>query len=300
MNRHGRTIATVLRRFATTPVATLLTVAVIGIALSLPAGLYLLLANLDLAAGKLNADPQITAYLKLDADKEISRGIESRLKNHPNVRAYRFVGRDQALKELAASSNLGDVTAGLAGNPLPDAYIVNAKDSDPAKLEKLRAELGGLAGVETAELDSSWARRLDALVTLGKQLALVVGALLSFGLVAGTANTIRLQILTRQDEIEVSKLIGATDRFIRLPFLYHGALQGLAGGAAGWAIISLSIDVLNGGVAQLASLYGSSFHLQYPAWDEVAALLGFSTLLGWLGALFAVSHFLRHFRISHH
>jgi cell division transport system permease protein len=300
MSRHGRTLGSALRRLAAAPLATLLTVAVIGIALSLPTGLYLLLANLDLAAGTLDAEPQITVFLRLDADKEMSRRIESHLKDHPGIKSYRFVARDQALKELAASSNLGDVTAGLTSNPLPDAYILKARDNDPVLLEKLRAEASRWAGVEVAELDSSWARRLNALVELGQRLTLIVGVLLSIGLVAGTGNTIRLQILTRQDEIEVSKLIGATDRFIRQPFLYHGALQGLLGGVAGWAIIAVSINVLNGSVAQLASLYGSSFHLHQLTWDEALALLGFSTLLGWLGALFAVSHFLRHFHISHH
>jgi len=299
MNRYWCNLVAALHRLAATPVATLLTVSVMGIALSLPAGLYLSLSNLSLAAGNLNAEPQITLFLKLDAGKETTRQIELRLKDYPVVKTFRFVSRDQALKELSASGGLGDVTAGLTHNPLPDAFVINARENDPGLLEKLRTEAGQWAGVETAELDSSWARRLNALIALGKQITLIVAALLSFGLIAGTGNTIRLQILTRQEEIEVSKLIGATDRFIRLPFLYHGALQGLLGGVAGWAIIGISVHVLNNSVAQLASLYGSSFHLQHLAWSENFSLLGFSTLLGWLGAYLAVGHFLRHFHISH-
>lgn len=299
MNRHWHVLTAALRRLALTPVATLVTVCVIGIALSLPTGLYLLLANLNQAAGNLGAEPQITLFLKLDIGKESARQIESRLKDHAAIKSYRFVSRDQALKELSASGNLGDLTAGLPHNPLPDAYILNARENDPNTLEKLRAETAGWTGVEAAELDSSWAKRLSALIGLGKQLALIVAALLSFGLVAGTGNTIRLQILTRQEEIEVSKLIGATDRFIRLPFLYHGALQGLIGGAAGWAVIGVSVLALNGSVARLASLYGSTFQLQHLAWGEGLALLVFSTLLGWLGAFLAVNHFLRHFHTSH-
>lgn len=299
MNRHWHVLAAAMRRLALTPVATLVTVCVIGIALSLPTGLYLLLANLNQAAGNLGAEPQITLFLKLDIGKESSRQIETRLKDHAAIKSYRFVNRDQALKELSASGNLGDLTAGLPHNPLPDAYILNARENDPNALEKLRAETAQWTGVEAAELDSSWARRLSALIGLGKQLALIVAALLSFGLVAGTGNTIRLQILTRQEEIEVSRLIGATDRFIRLPFLYHGALQGLIGGAAGWAVIGISVLALNGSVARLASLYGSTFLLQHLAWSEGLALLVFSTLLGWLGAFLAVNHFLRNFHTSH-
>ncbi|MDP3688200.1 MAG: ABC transporter permease, partial [Sulfurimicrobium sp.] len=124
--------------------------------------------------------------------------------------------------------------------------------------------------------------------------------LLAFGLIAGMGNIIRLQILTRQEEIEVSKLIGATDRFIRLPFLYHGALQGLLGGLAAWAIIAVSAQLLNFSVASLAALYGSSFHLDGLYLSDAAALLGFSTILGWVGAYLAVSHFLRHFKLTHH
>lgn len=300
MNRHWRTFATVLRRFAATPVATLLTLSVIGIALSLPTGLYLLLSNLNHAAGSLDAEPQISLFLKLDASKDVIRQIDTRLKKEPGVKSYRFVGREQALKELSASSGLADVTAGLTRNPLPDAYVINAHDTDPAVLEKLRTEVARWEGVETAELDSSWARRLNALLGLGKQITLILAFLLSFGLIAGTGNTIRLQILTRQEEIEVSKLIGATDRFIRLPFLYHGALQGLFGGLAGWGIISASAYMLNSNIVQLASLYGSTFHLEMLDSGETVALLAFSTALGWIGAYLAVGHFLRHFHLSHH
>lgn len=300
MTRHWRTLVAVLRRLAATPIATLLTLCVIGIALSLPAGLYLLLSNLNLAAGNLGVEPQITLFLKLEPGKDNLQQIEARLKKHPAVKNHRFVGREQALKELSASSGLGDVTAGLNHNPLPDAFIINARDNDPALIEQLRAETAQWAGVDTAELDSNWSRRLNALLDLGQQLTLIVAALLGFGLVAVTGNTIRLQILTRQEEIEVSKLIGATDRFIRLPFLYHGALQGLLGGLIGWCIINLSNYVLNDRIAQLASLYGSSFHLQTLGWGETITLLAGSALLGWLGAYIAVSHFLRYFQISRH
>lgn len=299
MRRHWHTFAAALRRLLATPVATLLTLSVIGIALSLPAGLYLLLSNLDLAAGELGVEPQITLFLKTNAGKANQFQIEARLKKHAAVGQYRFVGREQALKELSTSSGLGDVTAGLSHNPLPDAYIINALDNDPASLERLRSEAAQWDGVDAADLDSNWSKRLQALLGLGWQLTLIGAALLGIGLVTVTGNTIRLQILTRQEEIEVSKLIGATDRFIRLPFLYHGAIQGLLGGLAGWGIISAIGHVLKDTVAQLTSLYGSFFQLQTFDWAETATLLAGSTLLGWLGALIAVNHFLRHFQISH-
>lgn len=298
MTRHWHILVAVFKRLFSTPVATLLTVSVMGITLSLPTGLYLTLSSLDRAAGHLGADPQITLFLKVDAGKDSRKQIETRLKKHPDIASHRFVGKEQALKELSASSGLSDLTAGLASNPLPDAYILQPKNSDPAVLELLRDEVVQWGGIAAAELDSNWARRLDAVLDLGKQLTLLVATLLGFGLAAGTGNTIRLQILTRLDEIEVSKLIGATDRFIELPFLYHGALQGLLGGVAAWIIIAASIHFLNAQVSALASLYGSTFQLQYLGLADSLALFGLSALLGWLGAKLAVGHFLRHFRVS--
>lgn len=300
MGRHWRTLSGALRRLASTPLATLVTVSVIGIALSLPAGLYLLLANLGQASNGLEVQPQISLFLKLDAGKDAQRQIEKQLRSHAAIKTFRFVGRDQALKELSAGNGLGDLAAGLPNNPLPDAYIITARENDVAQMDKLRLEVSQWQGVETAELDSAWAKRLNAMLDLGLQLTFILAALLAFGLIAGMGNIIRLQILTRQDEIEVSKLIGATDRFIRLPFLYHGALQGLLGGLAAWAIIAVSAQLLNLNVSRLATLYGSAFQLEGLALGDAAALLGSSAFLGWIGAYLAVSHFLRHFHISHH
>ncbi len=300
MSRHWRTLMGTLRRLAGTPLATLVTVSVIGIALSLPAGLYLLLSNLSQAGDTMETQPQISLFLKLDAGKDTQRQIEQQLKGHAAIKTFRFVGRDQALKALSESNGLGDLTAGLPNNPLPDAYVLTAKESDVAQLDKLRSEVSKWPGVETAELDSAWVKRLNAMLDLGQQLTFMLAILLAFGLIAGMGNIIRLQILTRQEEIEVSKLIGATDRFIRLPFLYHGALQGLLGGLAAWVIIAISTQLLNVSVIRLSSLYGSAFRLEGLATGDAVALLGFSAILGWVGAYVAVSHFLRHFHLSHH
>lgn len=300
MSRHWRTLMRTLRGFAGAPIATLITISVIGIALSLPAGLYLLLSNLGQASSKLEIQPQISLFLKLDAGKDMQRQIEQKLKSHNAIRTFRFVSRDQALKELSASNGLGDLAAGLPNNPLPDAYILTAKENDAAVLRNLHSEVSQWPGVEAAELDSAWVDRLNAVLELGQQLTFILAVLLAFGLIAGMGNIIRLQILTRQEEIEVSKLIGATNRFIRLPFLYHGTLQGLFGGMAAWGIIAASTHLLNISVTRLTSLYGSVFRLEGLAMNDVAMLLGLSAILGWLGAYLAVSHFLRHFHLSHH
>ena len=147
------------------------------------------------------------------------------------ISAFRLVAKDRALAELKKSSGLADVIEGLPQNPLPDAFVIEATDTSPAALEALRDEIRQWPRVAHVQLDAQWARRLDAGLRFARVVAAVLGTLLGIALVAVTFNTIRLQVLTRREEIEVIKLIGATDAFIQRPFLYFGALQGLAGGA---------------------------------------------------------------------
>lgn len=290
--QHARALAVTLAQLARAPLASLLNIGVIGIALALPAGLYAGLANLQRFAGDIAAAPQLTLFLRLDAGRGDSAKVEALLRKHPGVRAFSFVPRDKALRELKAASGLADVVDGLDRNPLPDAFVVDAADGAPPALEALRAEFARWPAVEHVQLDSAWAQRLRAILDLGRLGALMLGTLLAFALVATTFNTIRLQIMTRREEIEVARLIGATDPFIRRPFLYHGAALGLAGGLVAWAVIGLGIHLLGDGVAELARLYGAGFALQpLPAADG-ASMLAFSAWLGWGGAWLSVNRHL--------
>jgi cell division transport system permease protein len=186
------------------------------------------------------------------------------------------------------------VIGSLSQNPLPDAFIVHPKPSGAQALEGLRAELAKLPRVEKAQLDSAWAYKLEALLKFGRVLVLILASLLSLALVAITFNTIRLQILTQREEIEVSKLIGATNSFIRRPFLYFGAIQGLLGGIMAWLIISISLLLLNHQVVALAQLYASQFELHTLSLGDSLTLLLFSMYLGWLGAWLSVARHLSH------
>lgn len=283
---------TTLARFARTPVATLFNVGVIGIVLALPAGLYVALANLQGYARAFASDPQLSVFLALDAGRAEVAQIEARLKQHPGVREARYVSRDQALKELRASTGLADVVDSLAQNPLPDAFVVQPREAAPQALEQLRDEVSRWPQVAHVQLDAAWARRLEAGLKLARLAAGLLATLFAFALVAVTFNTIRLQILTRREEIEVAKLIGATDPFIRRPFLYFGALQGLAGGLAAWAIIWGSLLLLNGGLADLSQLYATRIELRHLSAEDSASLLVFSAWLGWFGAWLSVNQHL--------
>ena len=289
---HLDTFFTTLARFARTPVATLFNVGVIGIALALPAGLYVALSNLQGYAQAFASDPQISVFLALDAGRAEVEGIEARLRQHPGVREARYVSRDQALKELRASTGLADVVDSLAQNPLPDAFVVQPREAAPQALEKLRDEVSRWPQVAHVQLDAAWARRLEAGLKLARLAAGLLATLFAFALVAVTFNTIRLQILTRREEIEVAKLIGATDPFIRRPFLYFGALQGVAGGLAAWAIIWGSLLLLNGGLADLSQLYATRIELRHLSAEDSASLLVFSAWLGWFGAWLSVNQHL--------
>jgi len=220
----------VLRRMFSSKLAGILNILVIGIALSLPAGMYVLLQNAQGLVAQLSGTPQISLFMSMDAKADDVDKLRKQLEQHPAIARVEFVARAQALEQLKQSTGLADVIGGLNQNPLPDAFIVYPKPSAAQSLDELRIELAKLPKVEQAQLDSAWAYKLEALLKFGRMVVLILASLLSLALIAITFNTIRLQILTQRDEIEVAKLIGATNGFIRRPFLYFGAAQGLLGG----------------------------------------------------------------------
>jgi cell division transport system permease protein len=289
---HLDALRTTLARLARTPVATLLNMSVIGVALALPVGLYVVVVNLEGLARSLGSDPQLSVFLALDAGPADVKRIAARLQQHPTVREARYVPREDALKELRASTGLADVVDSLPGNPLPDAFVVLPRDPSPEALERLRDEARGWPKVSHVQLDAEWARRLEAGLKAALLAVWLLATLFAFALVAVTFNTIRLQILTRREEIEVSKLIGATDSFIRRPFLYYGALQGLAGGLAAWAIIWAGVTVLNGALAELSRLYAAQIALRHLGMEDSGSLLVFSAGLGWFGSWLSVNRHL--------
>jgi cell division transport system permease protein len=292
LRHHRQALAAAFGKVAAQKAAAALNALVIGIALSLPAGGYALLASLRAATAGAPLEPQLSLFMRADAKRADADALAARLKGDARLRELRFVPREQALKELQASEGLAEVVAALGRNPLPDAFVLRPAASDPAQLEALARELRALPGVDQVQADSAWARRLAALAGTARLAIALLAALLAFGLVAITFNTIRLQILTQRAEIEISKLIGATDAFIRRPFFYLGALQGLSGGVVALAILWGSLSALNVGVADLAASYGSAFRLAFLESGDALAVLLFSAGLGWFGAYLSVSKYL--------
>jgi cell division transport system permease protein len=293
LRQHRQALAAAFAKLAAQKSAALLNALVIGIALSLPAGGYALLSGVQGLAQRIALEPQISVFLAPEAKREEARALGARLKADPRVREARFVSREQALAELEKTEGLAEVVAALGRNPLPDAWIVRPGETDPATLEALAADLRGQSAVSHVQVDSDWARRLTALARIARLAIGLLAALLAFGLVAITFNTIRLQILTQRSEIEISALIGATEAYIRRPFFYLGALQGLAGGLLALAILWASLAALNLGVGDLAASYGSGFRLAFLEPADAFAVVAFSGTLGWLGAYVSVSRYLR-------
>ena len=285
-------ITSVLRRMFASKLSGTLNILVIGIALSLPAGMYVMLQNAQSLVTKLSSTPQISLFLTMTTNADDVDKLYKQLSQHPAIEHVEFVARDQALEQLKKGTGLTDVIGGLKQNPLPDAFIIYPKQEEAQTLEALRNELAKQPKVKLAQLDSAWAYKLEALLKFGRMAVLILASLLSLALVAITFNTIRLQILTQRDEIEVAKLIGATNGFIRRPFLYFGAIQGLLGGGMAWLIISLSLILLNWQLTPLSQLYAFQLALNSLTPGDSLTLLLFSLYLGWLGAWLSVARHL--------
>ena len=289
-NMHSLGLA--IKRLGETPFAALFSILVIGIALSLPAGLYVALKNADRLAGRMPTQPEITVFLKTDLNQDKAQQLVQQASDVENAGKVRFISRDEGLKRLQ-DEGLSDLTAGLTENPLPDSIVVTAKNSTPDAMDRLADQLKALPGVDHLIMDADWARRLTALLDFGHDLVWLMAGLLGLALAAITGNTIRLQIYAAREEIEVSRLIGATNRFIRRPFLYFGTLQGLLGGLAGWLIVSGSLYALEGSLGALALAWNGQLDLLGLALSEGVSLLLLSAMLGFIGAFLAVSHSLR-------
>ena len=289
LTQHAFVFFLTLKRLIATPVTSLLSVIVMGIALSLPVGIYVLMENLQSISGQTASSPQMSLFLKLETQTEDIARIKQRLEDDSQVVSFQFVPKNVALHQLQQNNGLTNITTSLVRNPLPDAFIVHTLGGTSETLEQLRTAMQKWPEIEHVQFDSGWIERLNALLKLGRFVVLMLATLLSIAIIAIMFNTIRLQILTKQDEIEISKLIGATDSFIRRPFLYFGTIQGMAGGIIAWSIIAFVIEAINEEFVELTQLYSFELHLQHLSLDDSVSLLVFSAWLGWLGARLSVA-----------
>ncbi len=293
LRSHWQACKLALTRLTAAPLNTLLSMLGIGIALALPAGGQLLLTHITALTQGAAATPQLTVFLAVDAERKTTQGIEARLKQQTEVGKTQLLAREDTLARMKKAEGLADVIAALPKNPFPDAIEVTPSDDTPASIERLATIVRQWPQVEHVQIDADWARRLAAAIKLAKTGVLLLATLLGIGLVTITFNTIRLQVLTRQAEVEVSRLLGATDAFIRRPFLWYGGLLGLLGGFAAWLIVAGATLWLRLPVAELAQLYGLDFMLALPTPADTLLLFGIAGLLGWIGAALSMRRHLQ-------
>ncbi|MCU1749494.1 permease-like cell division protein FtsX [Pseudomonas sp. 6D_7.1_Bac1] len=290
---HRASLLDSLRRLGKQPIGSFFTCLVMAVALSLPMGLSLLLNNVERLGGSWQRAAQISLYLQLDASANEGEQLRDQIKGLPGVADAEYISREQALEEFQQQSGLGEALKELPQNPLPGVVLVTPNEVDKATLEALRQRLSELPKVQQAQLDLVWVERLAAILKLGERFVFGLTVLLVSALLLVIGNTIRLHIENRRIEIEVIKLVGGTDSYVRRPFLYMGALYGFGAGILSWGVLAFGLNWLNDAVVGLAGLYGSNFALAgVPVADGLSLLLG-AVLLGYIGAWIAVARHLR-------
>ena len=295
LERHTQTLVGSLGRLWTQPFATLLTILVIGIALALPACLHVLVQNVRAASGGWGNALDISVYMKTDATLEQAKQAQKRIEQRRDVEEVTLVEADAALAEFRKSSGFGEALDALKDNPLQHALVVRPAEEfrDPATVDGLTAELRKIDGVDIVQLDTAWVSRFNAILDVVRRVVLLAAGLFALGILVIVGNTIRLDIENRRDEIEVTKLVGGSDGFVRRPFLYNGVWYGLGGGLVAWLTVTVVIALLGEPVQRIAGLYGSSFQLHGLGLEGSAVLLVGGVLLGWLGSFIAATKEIR-------
>jgi cell division transport system permease protein len=257
--------------------------------------LHLLVANAQLATGNWNRAVDLTVFLKRPTSAEEARRTAERIRQRRDVAEAQLILADEALKEFRRGSGFGDAIDALNENPLPHTIVVRpaAAYTNSANLQSLAADVRALPSVEVVQLDTAWVNRLNAILEAFQRGLMLAAAVLGLGVMVIVGNTIRLDIQNRRDEIEVTKLVGGSDAFVRRPFLYNGFWYGLGGALTAWVITLVALAVLREPIGRLAGLYGSSFELGALGPEASAILLGSGIALGWLGSYIAATRHLR-------
>jgi cell division transport system permease protein len=295
LERHVQTLVGSLGRLWQQPFATLLTVIVIGIALALPACLHVIVQNVRLASGGWSNALDISVYMKPEATLDQAKRAAERIRQRRDVDDVTLIEADDALAEFRRNSGFGEALDALKDNPLPHALVVrpDAEFRDPALVRALTEELKTIDGVDLVQLDTEWVSRFNAILDVVRRGVFLAAGLFALGILVIVGNTIRLDIENRRNEIEVTKLVGGSDAFVRRPFLYNGVWYGLAGGIIAGVIVAVVVATLSAPVQRIAGLYGSQFELAGVGLVGWAALLAGGAALGWLGSFIVATRELR-------
>lgn len=282
-------------RLSRQPFATMMTIAVIGVSLALPMGLLLLLANVQKIAGSWDNSVQVSLFLDVNASPQIAMNLLQRLRRNPRVAQAYYISPEQGLTDLQKVAGFGDLVNALPDNPLPAVIEVKpalSVEDSPAAIERFLQELQQYPQVDLAQLDMQWVKRLYSMLAIAERGTLALAILLALGVVLVIGNTIRLATENYREQISIIKLIGASNRFIRRPFLYTGLLYGVLGGGLAWLSIDFIIMWLQKPVISLALSYDSHFQMKELSLGSMVLLAIIGGFLGYMGAWIAVNRHL--------
>lgn len=272
------------------PAASLMTIGVLGLSITLPSTLYILVKNTEKISAGWEQASEISLFLTESTNAGSAQQLITRIKTWPEVDSVTYIPADDALKEFQHMSGLGDAVAYLESNPLPDVVLVapTQKHSTPDAAARLLEKLKDQREVDVGKLDIEWLERLYAVLNIARELVTLIGGLLFISVVLIIGNTIRLNILNKRDEILVMKLVGATDAFIHRPFLYTGFWYGLLGGLIAWFAVILILWWMDSSIQAFAAMYQKEFNITGLTGSALLTMLGLSVALGLVGSLISV------------
>jgi len=293
--RHGQAFLASIGRLLKFPLASLMTVLVIAVSFVISVTLGLLIENLRNAAGGFADAIELTVFLKQGTAVSRAQQLADNARSRPDVLEAALITADQGLAEFRNDSGFGSALDALPENPLPHVLRVRprAESAGTAQIETLRQYFTAWPEVETVQLDTQWVRRLNAFLDLARQIVVLAAVVLGAGILAVVGNTVRLEVLNRRQEIEVTKLVGGSNAFIRRPFLYIGALYGLVGALVAWLIVTVALKVLDAPISTLAALYDTRFRLAGLNLVQAGALCLAGLVIGGAGAWASASRHLR-------
>jgi len=288
LNQHKQAFDLVVQRLLNQRTSTIVIFLVIGVTLAIPSLIYILTNNAQQVLGELRQDTQISVFLSENANQETISKLKQSLENRSDIKRHVFVSKGDALKELKEKSPHSSAITSLNNNPLPHAFFIEPDSLDALAVESLSAELKTFAGVDDVVLDSGWMKKLTNIIDIGQQATWIFGSLLCFAIIAVISNTVRMQIVTQKEEIEVNQLFGATTSFIRRPFLYLGSAYGFGGGLFACLILFIVVMIFNQSVSEIAAAYQSEFLLRFNKFSLLLFIIAIATIVGWLSAFIAV------------
>jgi cell division transport system permease protein len=283
---HAHALFSSLGRLVASPFASIMTIAVLAIAISLASGFYILVMNLQQLTSNLETSNQISLFLRDDVSDAHASKLAGSIRQNVSVQDVRLITRDQALAEFQTYSGFGAAINALEKNPLPIVLQVLPKNAleDKEGLENLLKSFQQSPEVDFAQMDLQWVERLQSIMAVARLFANLLNLMLAGAVLFIIGNTIRLELHNRRDEVVIAKLVGATNSFIRRPFLYTGFWIGFISGVSAWFIVTTLMLILRQPVEKLSGLYEGGFHMLFLSFTETLALIFISSALGILGS----------------